>query len=48
MPHFRLDQKHVVFGSVREGMDVVREIERNGTKGGKPLQKIRISDCGEC
>ncbi|KAF2977672.1 hypothetical protein EK904_003259, partial [Melospiza melodia maxima] len=43
-----LDGKHVVFGEVTEGMDVVREIEAQGTKDGKPKQKVIISDCGQC
>ncbi|KAJ0062528.1 hypothetical protein NL108_015106 [Boleophthalmus pectinirostris] len=43
-----LDGKHVVFGSVVEGMDVVREIESYGTKSsGKTKAKIEIVDCGE-
>ncbi|KAH0631072.1 hypothetical protein JD844_005161 [Phrynosoma platyrhinos] len=42
-----LDGKHVVFGEVTEGLDVVRQIEAQGSKDGKPKQKIIISDCGE-
>ncbi|KAL7980638.1 hypothetical protein Chor_001792 [Crotalus horridus] len=42
-----LDGKHVVFGEVTEGMDVVRQIEAQGGKDGKPKQKVIISDCGE-
>ncbi|KAM4047560.1 peptidyl-prolyl cis-trans isomerase E isoform 2-T2 [Anomaloglossus baeobatrachus] len=42
-----LDGKHVVFGEVMEGLDVVRQMEAQGNKDGKPKQKIIISDCGE-
>ncbi|XP_032083896.1 peptidyl-prolyl cis-trans isomerase E isoform X2 [Thamnophis elegans] len=42
-----LDGKHVVFGEVTEGMDVMRQIEAQGSKDGKPKQKVIISDCGE-
>uniref|UniRef100_A0A915I0C5 Peptidyl-prolyl cis-trans isomerase n=1 Tax=Romanomermis culicivorax TaxID=13658 RepID=A0A915I0C5_ROMCU len=42
-----LDNKHVVFGSVVQGMNVVRQIEQQGSKSGKPMMKIIISDCGE-
>lgn len=42
-----LDNKHVVFGKVIEGMDVVRKMEQCGTKTGKPTEKIVISNCGE-
>uniref|UniRef100_H2MSV0 Peptidyl-prolyl cis-trans isomerase E n=1 Tax=Oryzias latipes TaxID=8090 RepID=H2MSV0_ORYLA len=34
-----LDGKHVVFGELVEGMDVVRAMEAQGTKDGKPKQK---------
>jgi peptidyl-prolyl isomerase H (cyclophilin H) len=43
-----LDNKHVVFGSVVEGMKVVRMIE-SATVGqaNKPKQIIAISQCGQ-
>lgn len=78
-----LDGKHVVFGEITEGLDVLRQIEvgahlwgvgrfgcfqkgdpslpyppttsllfrsflqAQGSKDGKPKQKVLISDCGE-
>ncbi|XP_029960129.1 peptidyl-prolyl cis-trans isomerase-like [Salarias fasciatus] len=42
-----LDGKHVVFGSVVEGMDVVKTIESFGSQSGKTSQKIVIADCGQ-
>ncbi|XP_061751568.1 peptidyl-prolyl cis-trans isomerase E isoform X2 [Nerophis ophidion] len=42
-----LDGKHVVFGELVEGMDVLRAMEAQGAKDGKPKQKVIISDCGE-
>lgn len=42
-----LDGKHVVFGSVVEGMEVVKAIEAVGTSSGKPTQKVVIEDCGQ-
>lgn len=42
-----LDGKHVVFGNVVEGMDVVRAIEKAGSASGKTSAKIVITDCGE-
>jgi peptidyl-prolyl isomerase F (cyclophilin D) len=42
-----LDGKHVVFGNVVEGMDVVKAIEKAGSQSGKTSAKVVITDCGE-
>jgi len=42
-----LDGKHVVFGEVVEGMDVVKSVEAVGSKSGKTLQQVLIETCGE-
>lgn len=41
-----LDGKHVVFGEVTEGMDVVKKIESHGSSSGTPAAKIVIERCG--
>ncbi|XP_029960815.1 peptidyl-prolyl cis-trans isomerase-like [Salarias fasciatus] len=42
-----LDGKHVVFGSVVEGMDVVKKVEAFGSGSGKTSTKIIIAECGQ-
>ena len=42
-----LDGKHVVFGEVTEGSDLVKKIESLGSSSGKTSSKITIEDCGE-
>ncbi|ACA99616.1 peptidylprolyl isomerase [Picosynechococcus sp. PCC 7003] len=42
-----LNGKHVVFGKVIEGMDVVKAMEAQGSGSGAPKQEIAIADCGE-
>merc|ERR1712231_20067 len=43
-----LDNKHVVFGSVVDGMDVVKKIESVGSQNGATRSKVVVADCGEC
>jgi peptidylprolyl isomerase len=42
-----LDGKHVVFGSVTAGMDIVKQIESLGSSSGRTSQVITIVDCGQ-
>lgn len=42
-----LDGKHVVFGKVVSGMEIVKKIEAKGSRSGAPSAKIVIADCGE-
>ena len=42
-----LDGRHVVFGRVLEGLDVVKEIEKQGSESGMPKSEVKITDSGE-
>jgi len=43
-----LDGKHVVFGEVIQGMELVKAIESQGSQSGTPKTKIIISGSGTC
>ena len=40
-----LDGRHVVFGALADGVDVLEAIEAQGDAEGAPLQKVRIASC---
>ena len=42
-----LNGRHVVFGKVIEGMDIVKKIEAVGSGSGRPTQEVVIIDSGE-
>mmetsp|Transcript_19718 Transcript_19718/g.25391 ORF Transcript_19718/g.25391 Transcript_19718/m.25391 type:complete len:196 (-) Transcript_19718:218-805(-) len=42
-----LDGRHVVFGKVLEGVDIVKNIETMGSSGGAPSTTVTIIDSGE-
>merc|ERR1711974_567870 len=44
-PH--LDGKHVVFGEVVEGYNVVQECEKVGSQTGKTSKPVVVADCGQ-
>ncbi|XP_057438618.1 peptidyl-prolyl cis-trans isomerase CYP63 isoform X2 [Lotus japonicus] len=46
-PQPHLDRKHVVFGKVAKGLEILKKIEQVGTSDGKPAQPVKIIDCGE-
>ena len=42
-----LDGKHVVFGKVVEGMDVVKAMEEQGSRSGETRQPVTLAACRE-
>merc|ERR1712050_613542 len=42
-----LDGKHVVFGSVTKGYEVVKSIESVGSQSGQTSRPVVIADCGQ-
>ena len=43
-----LDNKHVVFGKIIEGLEIIKKIEGLSTNGNdKPYENIEIIECGE-
>jgi peptidylprolyl isomerase len=42
-----LDGKHVVFGKVVAGMDVLKQMEGQGSSSGQTRSPVAISDCGQ-
>jgi cyclophilin family peptidyl-prolyl cis-trans isomerase len=42
-----LDGRHVVFGAVKEGYELIKNVESYGSQSGRPKVPIVIKDCGE-
>ncbi|KAL4187817.1 hypothetical protein AMTRI_Chr09g21130 [Amborella trichopoda] len=42
-----LDGKHVVFGQIVEGMDVVKAVEKVGSDSGRTSKPVVVADCGQ-
>ena len=42
-----LDGKHVVFGQVVEGLDVVKAIESVGSRSGTTSKPVVVANCGQ-
>ena len=41
-----MDNKHVVFGEVTSGYDVVEKMESMGNSSGSVKKPVKITDCG--
>ena len=42
-----LDGKHVVFGQVIQGLDVIRQAEAVGSSSGRTSKTVVVADCGQ-
>jgi peptidyl-prolyl isomerase F (cyclophilin D) len=42
-----LDGKHVVFGKVTEGMDIVKQLESYGSQSGKTSKRLVVENSGQ-
>lgn len=42
-----LDDRHVVFGRVTRGLDVLKHLEAFGSKSGRPTEAVIIANCGQ-
>ena len=42
-----LDGKHVVFGNLTEGLDLLKKMEAVGSRSGTPSKAVKIADSGE-
>ncbi|GLU02777.1 hypothetical protein SLE2022_200120 [Rubroshorea leprosula] len=42
-----LDGKHVVFGQIVEGMDVIKAVEKVGSSSGRTSKSVVVADCGQ-
>lgn len=40
-----LDGRHVVFGKVGEGKDIVKAVEAVGSSSGRPSKEVKIRQC---
>lgn len=45
--HPHLDGKHMVFGQIESGMEIMQQVEALGSSSGSVSETVTISDCGE-